>query len=66
MIIDFTKVKVDLSDYYSKEEVDSKISGIDLSDYYTKTESDNKYSTKEELTTLSTKVDGAINDLASI
>ena len=45
---------VDLSEYYTKSEIDSKIDSIEaggelvLNNYYTKTESDNKFVLKEE------------------
>lgn len=36
----FSQVEVDLSDYYTKSEVDAQLANIDLSDYYTKSEVD--------------------------
>ena len=36
----FSQVEVDLSDYYTKSEVDAQLANIDLSDYYNKSEVD--------------------------
>ena len=36
----FSQVEVDLSDYYTKSEVDAQLANIDLSDYYNKNEVD--------------------------
>ena len=50
--------EVDLSDYYTKSEVDSKIDSIEaggelvLNNYYTKTESDDKFALKTDIGTV--------------
>lgn len=54
--------KLDLSGYYTKEEINSLLSNIDLSDYYTKIEINNLLKTKAEKSEIPTKVSELTND----
>lgn len=64
---------IDLSEYYTKAEVDTKIASIDLSDYYTKADVDRKieeidlspYATKTDLQAMQEEVDALENLLGS-
>lgn len=64
---------IDLSEYYTKAEVDTKIASIDLSDYYTKADVDKKieeidlspYATKTDLQAMQDEVDALENLLGS-
>ncbi len=53
----FSNVKVDLSDYYTKREVDGKISAIDFTPYLTKDAASDTYATKNALSLLQNEVD---------
>lgn len=79
--VSITSTETDLSNYYTKDEVDEKIdnietSDIDLSDYYTKTEIDGKIvnlvpvtrweSTNTEMMNNINRIDNTVGDINNI